>query len=141
MSENNVHLIITVPSGIFYEGDVNIVTLKTASGYIGLQAGRTPLFSNIEIGNLTIGWDNHPDTIKCYIGGGLVYADANKINIITDDIINVKNIDVQRALKDRDNVLRQLEEASHNDSIDKLKLETKLKKALLKIDAYNNFNK
>ncbi|SJZ42867.1 F0F1 ATP synthase subunit epsilon [Mycoplasmopsis verecunda] len=141
MSDNNVHLTITIPSGIFYEGNVNIVTLKTASGYIGLQAGRTPLFSNIEIGNLTIGWSGKPDTMTCYIGGGLVYADANKINIITDDIINVKNIDIQRALRDRDDFLRRLEEAVHNNSVLKLKLETKLKKALLKIDAYNNFNK
>ncbi|WLP85880.1 F0F1 ATP synthase subunit epsilon [Mycoplasma seminis] len=141
MSQDKVYLTITVPSGIFYEGSVDIVTLKTASGYIGLQAGRTPLFSNVEMGNLTIGWENKPETIRCYIGGGLVYADATKINIITDDIINVKNIDVQRALRDRDRLIRQIEEALHNASVDKLKLETKLKKALLKIDAYNNFNK
>ncbi|MEA4134428.1 ATP synthase F1 subunit epsilon [Mycoplasma sp. 2045] len=137
---NTTHLLITVPSGVFYEGDVNIVTLKTASGYIGLQANRTPLFSNIEICNLSIKPENGEE-IRCYIGGGLVYADEKKVSIITDDIINVKNIDVQRALRDRDKLIKQIEEASHNDSVNKTKLESKLKKALFKIDAYNLFNK
>ncbi|WAM09662.1 hypothetical protein ONA24_06930 [Mycoplasmopsis cynos] len=31
------HLNITIPSGIFFEGDVEIVTLRSSTGYIGLQ--------------------------------------------------------------------------------------------------------
>ncbi|QNM93730.1 F0F1 ATP synthase subunit epsilon [Mycoplasma sp. Pen4] len=139
--QNQVLLTITAPTGIFYQGYTDIVTVKTALGYIGLQSGRTPLFTNIEVGNLTIGWDNKPDTVKCYIGGGLIYADSKKINILTDNIINVKNIDLQRALRERDMIIKQIEEASHNDQVKRLKLESKLKKTLFKIDAYNNFNK
>lgn len=53
--KNTTHLIITVPSGIYYEGDVEIVTLKTATGYMGIQPNISPIFSSIEIGTLTIG--------------------------------------------------------------------------------------
>lgn len=55
MASPTIHLTITIPSGVFYEGDVEIVTLKNAAGYIGLQAGHTPLFSSVEIGSLIIG--------------------------------------------------------------------------------------
>ncbi|QDF64963.1 ATP synthase F1 subunit epsilon [Mycoplasma nasistruthionis] len=136
-----IHLTVTTPQQIFYEGDVEIVTLKTAIGYIGLQANRTPMFSNIEVGHLVIGWEKDDSSIKCYIGGGLVYADAEKINIITDDIIDVKNIDLQRALREKEILLKEIEKAAHNQQVDRLKLETKLKKALLRIETYNTYNK
>ncbi|QCZ36668.1 ATP synthase F1 subunit epsilon [Mycoplasma nasistruthionis] len=136
-----IHLTVTTPQQIFYEGDVEIVTLKTAIGYIGLQANRTPMFSNIEVGHLVIGWEKDDSSIKCYIGGGLVYADAEKINIITDDIIDVKNIDLQRALKEKEILSKEIEKAAHNQQVDRLKLETKLKKALLRIETYNTYNK
>ncbi|WP_233262743.1 ATP synthase F1 subunit epsilon [Mycoplasma sp. NEAQ87857] len=134
-----VHLTITVPNGTFYEGDVDIVTLKTAEGYIGLSASRTPLFSNIEIGHVIIGWEHDPSSIKCVIGGGLVYADQQKVNIITDDIINAKDIDVKRAERERDTIQAQLSHKSNDSDISKLEL--KLKKALSRIDTYNQFNK
>ncbi|WP_406613578.1 ATP synthase F1 subunit epsilon [Mycoplasma corogypsi] len=137
--QKTVHLTITVPSGVFYEGDVPIVTLKTAVGYIALQPGREPLFSSVEIGNVFIGWKSSPECITCVIGGGLVYADKEKINIITDDIINVKNIDLVRAQNDRDKLQAMLSDKKSDTDISKLEL--KLKKTLSRIDSYNLYNK
>ncbi|VEU70318.1 ATP synthase F1 subunit epsilon [Mycoplasmopsis glycophila] len=137
---SKVKLTITTPNGIFYEGETEIVSLKTALGYIGLQAHRTPLFSNIEIGKLVIGYESDPNSIKCSIGGGIVYADSEKVNIITEDIIDARNIDLARAQKDRDLIMAQLSSAK-KDNIDLSKLEVKLKKTLSRIDTYNQFNK
>ncbi|VEU58465.1 ATP synthase F1 subunit epsilon [Mycoplasmopsis gallinacea] len=137
---SKVYLNITTPTGIFYVGKVDIVTLKTAEGYIGLQSHRSPFFSNVEIGNLIIGHENDKDSIKCIIGGGLVYADSTKINIITDDIINVNDIDLSRAEADRDKYIKQIEESKQKD-MNTAKLELKLKKALGRIDAYNTYHK
>ncbi|WP_027121608.1 ATP synthase F1 subunit epsilon [Mycoplasma leonicaptivi] len=139
LTKNTTHLKITVPNGIFYEGDVEIVTLKTPSGYIGIQKGRSPLFSSIEIGVLTIGHSTDDNHIKCYIGGGLVYVEKDKVNIITDDIINIDNIDISRAQKDKENIEMVL--SNNKDTIDILKLETKLKKTLYRIQSYNLYKK
>ncbi|WP_117275512.1 ATP synthase F1 subunit epsilon [Mycoplasmopsis edwardii] len=137
--KNTTHLIITVPSGIYYEGDVEIVTLKTATGYMGIQPNISPIFSSIEIGTLTIGWNNSDNSEKYYIGGGLVYAENKKINIITDDIIKVSEIDILRAQKEKEE-LEKIISQSNKDNVDITKLETKLKKTLYRIESYNFMN-
>ncbi|MGZ9755638.1 ATP synthase F1 subunit epsilon [Mycoplasma sp. 394] len=135
---NTSYLKITAPNGIVYEGKVYIVTLKTPKGYIGLQPNRSPLFSSIEIGTLKIE-TSKSDTLTYYIGGGIVYADQHKINIITDDIIDVKKIDIERAKKDAASLTEAIK--SNKDTVDLALLETKLKKALFRVDTYNLFNK
>ncbi|WAM08027.1 hypothetical protein [Mycoplasmopsis cynos] len=42
------------------------------------NTNRSPLFSSIDIGILTIGWSTDESSEKYYIGGGLVYAEAKK---------------------------------------------------------------
>lgn len=134
-----VKLTITTPKEIFFQDEVDIVTLKTPEGYIGLQANRSPFFTNIEIGKLYINFKNSDNHKQCAVGGGLVYADAYKINIITDDILYVEQIDIEKAQKEKEYALEQLKK--HNDQETSIKFETKLKKALLKIEAYNSLNK
>lgn len=136
---NKTHLIITIPSGIFYEGDVEIVTLKTATGYMGIQANKSPIFSSIDLGTLTIGWNNDENSEKYYIGGGLVYAGGSKINIITDDIIKVSDIDLKRAQEEKAALEKAISE-SNKDNVDIAKLETKLKKTLFRIEACTYLN-
>ncbi|ADE19433.1 ATP synthase F1 subunit epsilon [Mycoplasma crocodyli] len=139
MANNKTHLTITTPTKVFYEGMVNIVTLKTPNGYIGLQANKSPFFSNIEIGNLYINSEKDKDFQRCAIGGGLVYADSQRVNIITDDIVYFKDIDLSRANRDKEWALEQMQ--IHQNSNSKFSLEIKLKKALSKIEAYNEINK
>ncbi|TQC54880.1 ATP synthase F1 subunit epsilon [Mycoplasmopsis cynos] len=134
------HLNITIPSGIFFEGDVEIVTLRSSTGYIGLQPNRSPLFSSIDIGILTIGWSTDESSEKYYIGGGLVYAEAKKINIITDDIINLKDIDINQVIKEKEALEKTILQSAKGD-VDIEKLEIQLKKTLFKIDSYNILNK
>ncbi|VEU62811.1 F0F1 ATP synthase subunit epsilon [Mycoplasmopsis bovirhinis] len=131
------YLKITIPSGIFYEGYTEIVTLKTSVGYIGLQANKSPLFSNIELGTLTIGWEHDESSEKYYIGGGLVYANGSKIDIITDDIIKLSEIDLKKQLAEKEALERAIAEGNP-DTFDIAKLETKLKRTLFKIKNFTN---
>lgn len=136
---NAIYLKIIIPNGVFYEGEIDILTLKTARGYIGIQKGHSPFFSSVEIGNLTINWSNSEKSQNFYIGGGIIYADQKKINIITDDIINAKDIDINRAKSEIENLQTQIKQ--NKDTVDILKLETKLKKALFRVETYNLYNK
>lgn len=136
LNKKTTHLKITTLEEIFFEGDVRSVTLRTKTGgAICLQPSRTPFFSTIDICELTINSPKDNDFRVCSIGGGLVYADATNINIITDDIIFGKNIDIKRAKVDRDFAMAQLEK--FRDTKEEVQYEIKLRKALNRIDVYN----
>ncbi|QZE12431.1 ATP synthase F1 subunit epsilon [Mycoplasma sp. Ms02] len=138
---NKTHLTITTPTKKFFEKDVEIVTLKTTEGYIGLQANASPFFSNVEMGTIDINFQKSENHQKFLIGSGLVYADATKVNIITDDIIKFEDIDIERAQRDKEKAEQELAKATKSSLEDIRNIELKLKKALLKIDSYNQFIK
>ena len=87
MSDKTTHLKISTPKGVFFDGDVDIVTLKTANGYIGIQKNRLPFISNIEISTMYINSVASNNQKICAIGGGLIYVEREYIDIFTDDII------------------------------------------------------
>ncbi|VEU74428.1 ATP synthase epsilon subunit [Mycoplasmopsis citelli] len=138
---NKTYLTITTPNKVFFSGETEIVTLKIADGYIGIMPNITPIFSSIETGKLTIGYLNDSNSIKCYIGSGLIYADKDKVNIITDDIIKADDIDLERAKKDLAFYEEAISKAKATSSADTQKFEVKLKKAISRIDIYNQFHK
>ena len=89
-TEKITKLIISTPRGIFYENYVYLVSLKTSEGYIGLQVNHMPFISNIEISSLYIYEQplsrETTQVKKAAIGGGLVFAEKDYIDIFTDDI-------------------------------------------------------
>ncbi|WP_029608849.1 FoF1 ATP synthase subunit delta/epsilon [Mycoplasma simbae] len=135
-STNSINLFITTPTGIFFDGPVQQVTLSTiAGGAITLMLNHVPFMSNIAVGKLLINSASDPEHKTCAIGGGLVFTDGKEIKIITDDIVYDKDIVLAWALDQRDHALAQMKSA---DSIDYVKYELQLRKAISKIDIYNN---
>lgn len=135
-----INLVITTPMKEVYNGQVEIVTLKTSNGFIGLQANHAPFFSNIEPGKLEINSDRSKNYEKYLVGSGLVYCNGSEINVLTDDILLYDEIDIERARRDREHALELLKQGNHTPS-DMAKVELKLKKAISKIDAYNETHK
>ena len=82
---NKIRLKITTPLGTFFDDDIEIVTLKTPEGYIGLQHNRVPFISSIEISTMYVNIDKNNKKIAA-IGGGLVFVEKQHIDIFTDDI-------------------------------------------------------
>ncbi|EGS29089.1 ATP synthase F1 subunit epsilon [Mycoplasmopsis anatis] len=135
-----INLVITTPIKEVYNGQVEIVTLKTANGFIGLQANHAPFFSNIEPGKLEINSEKSKNYEKYLVGSGLIYCNGSEINILTDDILLYDEIDIERAKKDRELALELLKQGNRIGP-DMAKVELKLKKAISKIDAYNEIHK
>ncbi|MCU9935878.1 hypothetical protein NWP96_01735 [Mycoplasmopsis cynos] len=65
---------------------------------------------------------------------------SKKINIITDDIINLKDIDINQVIKEKEALEKTILQSAKGD-VDIEKLEIQLKKTLFKIDSYNILNK
>lgn len=92
---------IITPEGLFYNGEVEIVTVKTTEGNIGLMHGKSPFVASLDIAELQINKHGSKDFLDCAIAGGLVYAKADSVNIITDAIEEKSKIDITRAEKAR----------------------------------------
>ena len=129
------HLKISTPQGIFFDGDVDIVTLKTANGYIGIQKNRLPFISNVEISIMYINSKLSNNEKICAIGGGLVYVEREYIDIFTDDICYKEDLD--------ETIIRKLISQTEKNlklkisTAETLKNELLLKKALNKITTIN----
>lgn len=113
------HLKIITPHGTFWDKKVNMVTLKTTEGYIGLMANKSPLVAAIEVSELDINEKNSPDFKACAIAGGVVYAKPDGIQIITDAIEFKEKIDVNRAMRAKERLEAQLKHKQDQEEIKK----------------------
>lgn len=126
-------LTISTPYGLFYEQEVDIVTLKTSEGYIGLQKNRIPFISTIEISSLYIKV-NGTSKIAA-IGGGIVFVEKDYIDIFTDDIQwkeLINKDEIQSIIDQANQKLQSLTSKEHN--IEKYKTELTLKRAMNKLE-------
>ena len=124
-------LTISTPYGLFYEKEVDIVTLKTSEGYIGLQKNRIPFISAIEISSLFIKVDG--TTKIAAIGGSIVFVEKDYIDIFTDDIQwkeHLNKSEIQAIIDETNQKLQALK----NDNIEKYKTELTLKRAMNKLE-------
>lgn len=124
-------LTISTPYGLFYEKEVDIVTLKTSEGYIGLQKNRIPFISAIEISSLFIKVDG--TTKIAAIGGGILFVEKDYIDIFTDDIQwkeHLNKSEIQAIIDETNQKLQALK----NDNIEKYKTELTLKRAMNKLE-------
>lgn len=127
-----VKLKIMTPDGIFWHEPVEIVTVKTTEGYIGLQKNKSPFVASLDIAELLINPQSSNKHKVCAIAGGLVIATKNHINIITDAIEYKEKIDLsraERAKKHAEEALKNVKsEAEHQLA------QVALKKALNRIE-------
>lgn len=131
---NKIKLTISTPKGIFFAEDIDIITVKTANGYIGLQKNRLPFISSIEISTMFI--KNNSQTKIVAIGGGIVFVEKTYIDIFTDDIEwkeNINKSEIERLINETQKKLDQIKK----DNIERNKHELLLKKAINKLDTLN----
>lgn len=124
-------LTISTPYGLFYEKEVDIVTLKTSEGYIGLQKNRIPFISAIEISSLFIKVDG--TTKIAAIGGGIVFVEKDYIDIFTDDIQWKEHLNKSEIQAIIDEANRKLQVLKTNN-VEKYKTELTLKRAMNKLE-------
>lgn len=128
---NKTRLKISTPYGIFFDEDVEIVTLKTLNGYIGLQYNRMPFISSIDISPMFIKINSNT-TKKVAIGGGIVFVEKKYIDIFTDDIQWQEDLDKNEIEKQIIEFQKKLEQEKISN-VEKMKNELALKKAMNKM--------
>ena len=101
MISKKTNLKIITPQGIFYNNQVEIVTLKTTEGFIGLMKNKSPFIASLDIANLLINSKKSKKFLECAIAGGIVKVDRNNVLIITDAIEEKTKISKSRAKKSK----------------------------------------
>lgn len=128
---NLVPLKIITPQGIFWDKEVDIVTVKTTEGYIGLQKGKSPFVASLDIAELLINSNASSKKRVCAIAGGLVIAKQESIDIITDAIEFKDDIDVSRAQRAKTNAEAALKQSKSDE--EQQQAQIALKKAINRI--------
>lgn len=79
-----LNLKIITPDGIFFNGPVDSVNIKTTEGYITLLEWRTPLIANIAIAPMMYRINGHPHYLN--IAGGILISTLHEVRVISDTI-------------------------------------------------------
>jgi F-type H+-transporting ATPase subunit epsilon len=85
---------IVTPTGTVYSGAVEMVTLPTTTGQIGIYPLHVPLLTRMEPGEMIVRRSGSDEFLA--VGQGLVEITADRIAVATDMAIAVDKIDEAR---------------------------------------------
>ncbi|RUO86807.1 FoF1 ATP synthase subunit delta/epsilon [Spiroplasma endosymbiont of Megaselia nigra] len=81
---NQISLKIITPQGVIVNRLVDIITVKTITGYMGILYGHIPLFSTIVPSEMTYKVNNKE--YKLSIAGGILQVEQEFVKILADEV-------------------------------------------------------
>lgn len=133
---NKLSLKIITPTRNMFEGDVDMVVMRTKSGDVGILHGHQPMVTILDYGVLTIKNDGE-DKLAAVLGG-FAEISADGMSILTDAAEWSNEIDVVRAKEAKERAEARLKNTQAN--IDIKRAELALKRALVRLDLGSNNN-
>ncbi len=131
-----IALEVVTPTGAVVDEDVDIVNAPGYGGDFGVLANHAPFLSTIKIGILS--YENGKKRESLMISGGFCEVSNNKITFLVESAEFGRQIDVDRAMKAKERAEKRLAQASaHDDSINVLRAEAALQRALTRLRASN----
>lgn len=121
---------VICPERVFFEGDVEMLEMRTTEGEIGVLADHIPLTAVIAPGILRI---MTGDTVKeASLNEGFVEILGDRVMILAESCEWPDEIDVARAQEAKTRAERRLK--GSDGEIDEIRAELALRKALVRID-------
>ena len=128
MADKTFNLRIISPTRIFFDGDVDMVEMKTTEGEIGVLAGHIPLTAILEPGVLRI--KQEENVREAALHDGFVEIQKDRVTVLAESCEWPDEIDVERANEAKERAERRIK----SGKVDMLRAELALKKALTRID-------
>ncbi len=125
---------IITPYGVFFDGDVDSLNICTTQGYLTILPNHIPLVTPLSINSMT--YKINKESRICALSGGIMYVSDTEVKLIANACEYKENIDINRAIAAKERAEKRL--ANKNESINILRAEAALKRALNRIDIYNN---
>lgn len=127
---NKLSLKIITPSRNMFEGDVDMVIMRTINGDAGILYGHQPMVTILDYGVLTI--KNDGEDRFAAVLGGFAEINAEGMSILTDAAEWADEIDVLRAERAKERAEARIRNMQTN--IDIKRAELALKRALVRLD-------
>jgi F-type H+-transporting ATPase subunit epsilon len=128
---DKVNLKIITPSGIMYDGQCDMVIMRTKSGDVGILASHQPMVTILDYGVLKV-VDEGAEVNRAAVLGGYAEVSENCVSILTDAAEWADEIDMLRANHAKEVAEQRL--ASHDENIDVMRAELALKRAMVRIN-------
>ena len=126
---NKLSLKIITPTRNMFEGEVDMVVMRTQSGDVGILHGHKPMITILDYGVLSI--KNDGEERLAAVLGGFAEIGADGMTILTDVGEWSDEIDVVRAKHAKERAEARLR--SNNVDIDFNRAELALKRALVRL--------
>ena len=124
------HLVINTPNMLYFDGNVDSLTISTNKGELTILANYQEMIANVAICKMLIRSKGNSQIFAC--GGGLLTCKNNEVKLLLSSIEAQDEIDYERALND----LKAAEELKVSaKNLDDIKnAEVKLKKSINRIN-------
>jgi F-type H+-transporting ATPase subunit epsilon len=112
---DTLRLEIVTPTAVAYAADVEMVTLSGADGQIGVYPHHVPLLTRIVPGELIVRRGGAEEFLA--VGGGLAAIGADRVAVITDMAVAVKDIDEAKAEEARQRAAARLRDKISDEEV------------------------
>jgi F-type H+-transporting ATPase subunit epsilon len=112
---DTLKLEIVTPEGVAYSEQVDMVTLPSIDGQLGVLPHHVPLMTQIVPGEMVARLGGS-DTFLA-VGEGMVYVSTDRVSILTDMAIAAENIDEAKAEEARQRAAARLREKLSGEEI------------------------
>ncbi len=129
---NKIHLKMITPSREMYDGDADMVIVRTKSGDVGILYGHQPMITVLDYGVMRI--VNGDNEEKVAVFGGFAEVGDDGLLIMSDVAEKPEEIQEERALAAKKRAEERLAATDSNESeIDVLRAELALKRATIRL--------
>ena len=130
MAENKIALKVITPNRQMFNGEADMVIMRTASGDVGIMHGHQPMVTVLDYGVMRIQNEGEEDK-NAAVFGGFAQIDKEGITVLTDIAEWSDEIDLERAEQARKRAEERLSKKAND--LDVLRAELALKRALVRI--------
>ncbi|RXJ02693.1 F0F1 ATP synthase subunit epsilon [Anaerobacillus alkaliphilus] len=122
---------VVTPDGKVFDGDVEMVSVKTINGGLGILPNHIPLVTPLTIGAVRIKKDSEITLVA--ITGGIMEVRGDQVSILAESAELPSDIDISRARAAKERAERRMEKAKQDD-IDFKRAENALKRAINRLN-------
>lgn len=126
-----IQVSVVTPDGKVYDGDVEMVSVRTIEGELGILPRHIPLVAPLAIGAARLKKGN--DIEKIAVSGGFIEVRPDKVTILAEAAELASQIDVERAMRAKERAEKRLQQAN-KENIDIVRAELALKRAINRIN-------
>ncbi|GEL08986.1 F0F1 ATP synthase subunit epsilon [Salisediminibacterium halotolerans] len=132
---NTIEANVVTPDGSVFNGQVEMVSVKTPEGGLGILPGHLPLVSLLTIGPVRLKSAGNIQPVA--VSGGFVEVRKDEVNVLAESAELPSDIDITRARAAKERAERRLAEAK-KENLDFARAELALKRAVNRLEVAEN---